>query len=100
MTVLTTVNTQEDFIVQMNGDYNTAFDEVSITVAGKSGDVIAVGSSYGILAKDKGVGASMVRVMVRGNPTTVNARALDFKALNVATTTTALATLGIIVVNK
>lgn len=100
MAVLATVNTQEGFIVQMNGDYNTAFDEVSITVAGKSGDVIAVGSSYGILAKDKGVGASMVRVMVRGNPTTVNARALDFKALNVATTTTALATLGIIVVNK
>ena len=100
MAVLATVSTQEDFIVQMNGDYNTAFDEVSITVAGKSGDVIAVGSSYGILAKDKGVGASMVRVMVRGNPTTVNARALDFKALNVATTTTALATLGIIVVNK
>ena len=100
MAVLATVNTQESFIVQMNGDYNAAFDVVSITVAGKSGDVIAVGSSYGILAKDKGVGASMVRVMVRGNPTTVNARALDFKALNVATTTTALATLGIIVVNK
>ena len=100
MAVLATVSTQEDFIVQMNGDYNVAFDELSITVAGKSGDVIAVGSSYGILAKDKGVGASMVRVMVRGNPTTVNARALDFKALNVATTTTALATLGIIVVNK
>ena len=100
MAVLATVNTQENFIVQMNGDYNTAFDEVSITVAGKSGDVIAIGSSFGILAKDKGVGASMVRVMVRGNPTTVNARALDFKALNVATTTTALASQNIIVVNK
>ena len=38
--------------------------------------------------------------MVRGNPTTVNAKALNFKALNVATTTTALASQGIIVVNK
>ena len=100
MAVLATVSTQEDFIVQMNGDYNVAFDEVSITVAGKSGDVIAVGSSFGILAKDKGAGASLVRVMVRGNPTTVNARALDFKALNVTTTITALASQNIIVVNK
>lgn len=100
MAVLATISTQEDFIVQMNGDYNTAFDEVSITVAGKSGDVIAVGSSYGILAKDKGVGASFVRVMVRGNPTTVNARALDFKALDVNATIKALASQNIIVVNK
>ena len=100
MAVLATNNTQEGFIVQMNGDYNTAFDALSITVAGKSGDVIAVGSSYGILAKDKGVCASLVRVMVRGNPTTVNARALDFKGLNVTTVTTALAVQGIIIVNK
>lgn len=100
MTVLATVSTQEDFIVQMNGDYNTAFDEVSITVAGKSGDVIAVGGAYGILAKDKGVGASFVRVMVRGNPTTVNAQALDFKALDVNATIKALASQNIIVVNK
>ena len=100
MAVLTTISLQEDFIVQMNGDYNTAFDVLNITVAGKSGDVIAIGSSYGILAKEKGAIASLVRVMVRGNPTTVNARALDFKALNVTTATTALASQGIIVVNK
>lgn len=100
MAVLATISTQEDFIVQMNGDYNVAFDEMSVTVAGKSGDVIAVGSAFGILAKDKEAGASFVRVMVRGNPTTVNAKALNFKALNVATTITALASQGIIVVNK
>ena len=100
MAVLTTISPQEDFIVQMNGDYNTAFDVLNSAVAGKSGDVIAIGSSYGILTKEKGAIASLVRVMVRGNPTTVNARALDFKALNVATATTALASQGIIVVNK
>ena len=100
MAVLATISTQEDFIVQMNGDYNTAFDEVSVTVAGKSGDVIAVGSAFGILAKDKEAGASFVRVMVRGNPTTVNAQALDFKSLNKETTIKALASQNIIVVNK
>lgn len=100
MAVLATISTQEDFIVQMNGDYNVAFDELSVTEAGKSGDVIAVGSKFGILAKDKEAGASFVRVMVRGNPTTVNAQALDFKALEVEATIAALEAQGIIVVNK
>ena len=100
MAVLATISTQEDFIVQMNGDYNVAFDELSVTEAGKSGDVIAVGSAFGILAKDKVAGAAFVRVMVRGNPTTVNAQALDFKALDVDATITALASQNIIVVNK
>ena len=44
MAVLATIGTKEDFIVQMNGDYNVAFDELNVTVAGNSGDVIAVGS--------------------------------------------------------
>ena len=45
MAVLTTIGSKEDFIVQMNGDYNVAFDEVNVTVAGNSGDVIAVKST-------------------------------------------------------
>ena len=100
MAVLTTIGNKENFIVQMNGDYNVAFDELNVTVAGNSGDVIAVGAGFGILAETKDATAKIVRVMVRGNPTTVNAKALNFKALNVATTTTALANQGIIVVNK
>ena len=100
MAVLTTIGNKEDFIVQMNGDYNVAFDELNVTVAGNSGDVIAVGNGFGILAETKDATAKIVRVMVRGNPTTVNAKALNFKALNVATTTTALANQGIIVVNN
>lgn len=100
MAVLATVNSKESFIVQMNGDYNVAFDELNVTVAGNSGDVIAVGSGFGILAETKDATAKIVRVLVRGNPTTVNAKAINFKALNVATTTTALASQGIIVVNK
>ena len=100
MAVLTTIGNKENFIVQMNGDYNVAFDFMNVTVAGNSGDVIAVGTGFGILAETKDANAKIVRVMVRGTPTTVNAKALNFKALNVATTTTALANQGIIVVNK
>ena len=100
MAVLTTIGSKEDFIVQMNGDYNVAFDELNVTVAGNSGDVIAVGSGFGILVETKDATAKIVRVMVRGNPTTVNAQALDFKALDVNATIKALASQNIIVVNK
>lgn len=100
MAILATIGTKEDFIVQMNGDYNVPFDEVNVTVAGNSGDVIAIGNKFGILAETKDATAKIVRVMVRGNPTTVNAKAINFKALDVATTTVALANQGIIVVNN
>lgn len=100
MAVLTTIGSKEGFIIQMNGDYNVAFDELLVTSAGNSGDVIALGSGFGILAETKDATAKIVRVLVRGNPTTVNAKALNFKALNVTTTSTALASQGIIVVNN
>ena len=100
MAVLQTIAAKEDFIVQLNGDYNLPFDELEITQAGKSGDVIAVGEGVGILAEDKEAGAKRVRVMVRGNPTTVNAQALNFGEGDVAGGTTILASKGIIVVNQ
>ena len=101
MAVLQTIAAKEDFIVQLNGDYNLPFDELEITQAGKSGDVIAVGEGVGILAEDKEAGAKRVRVMVRGNPTTVNAQALDFGGVEYVESSTAyLATQGIIVVNQ
>lgn len=102
MTMIKEVGVKEDFLVQMNGDYNVAFDQVNVTVAGKSGDVITVSAGvFGILADDKPEAtAKKVRVLVRGNPTTVNAKALKFGSLNVATTTTTLEKQGIILVNK
>lgn len=101
MAILNTVTPKEDFLVQMNGDYNTTFDQVSVAVAGKSGDVITVSAGvFGILADDKPLAAAKkVRVMVRGNPTTVNSKALKFGALAVPATTLALEKQGIIVVN-
>lgn len=104
MTMIQEIGTKEDFLVQMNGDYNTVFDQVSVAVAGKSGDVIAVSvgaNPFGILADDKpDAAAKTVRVMVRGNPTTVNSKALNFGSLAVPATTLALEKQGIIVVNK
>ena len=102
MAILNTVTPKEDFLVQMNGDYNTTFDQVSVAVAGKSGDVITVSTGvFGILADDKPLAAAKkVRVMVRGNPTTVNSKALNFGSLAVPATTLALEKQGILVVNK
>ena len=101
MAILATISAQEDFIVQMNGDYNVAFDEVSVSVSGVAGQVIEVNGTYGILAKDKPEAtAEVVRVLVRGNPTTVNAQALTWGSLEQATVEAALDAQGIIVVNK
>lgn len=101
MTMIKEVGVKEDFLVQMNGDYNTAFDQVEVSVEGVAGEVITVGSGFGILADDKPEAtAKKVRVLVRGNPTTVNAQALTYGSNPVEATNTALAEQGIIVVNK
>lgn len=100
MAILNTVTPKEDFLVQMNGDYNVPFDEMEVTVAGVAGEVITVGDGFGILADSKEEGAQRVRVLVRGNPTTVNAQALTYGSNPVEATDTALAEQGIIVVNK
>ena len=100
MAILNTVTPKEDFLVQMNGDYNVPFDEMEVTVAGVAGEVITVGDGFGILADSKEAGAQRVRVLVRGNPTSVNAQALTYGANPVEATDTALAEQGIIVVNK
>lgn len=107
MSVVTTVNQQEAFLVQLNGDYNVPFDEVTCTVAAAlpAGTVLkdlataAVDidtAAIGILAVDKPAGTQVVRLMSRGNPSTVNAQAISVKS---ATVIAALAALDIIVVN-
>lgn len=97
MPVLTTVAAKEDFIVQMNGDYNLPFDELELEADVVAGEVIAVGDGFGIAA-EAGADGDFIRVMVRGNPTTVNAQALvDYVA---ATHDAAFAEVGIVVVNK
>lgn len=108
MPVITTIGAQEDFIVQMNGDYNVPFDEMALAVAAVSGQVVAVGDGFGIVGTAvfpsavNGSGqwaiGTRVRVMTRGNPTTVNAQALV--GYVAATHDAAFADAGIVVVNK
>lgn len=105
------VGNKEGFLVQMNGDYNIPFDELSITVAGAlpSGTVLESTSAVaddestevlGILAEDKPSGTQPCRVMVRGNPTTVNRQALSYGDADEDDMDALLAAKGIIVVNS
>ena len=97
MSVIATVKPQEDFIVQMNGDYNIAFDEVALAADAAAGDVVEVGDGFGIVAK-AGVTGAVVRVMVRGNPTTVDGSKLNYGALVEADAQSAFKAAGIILV--
>lgn len=91
MSVISTVKAPEQFIVEVNGDYNILFEEVQVSVAGAlpSGTVLAdaataaVGGEsevLGILADDKPAGTAWVRVMTKGNPSKVRAESLSVDA--------------------
>ena len=83
MAIVTTVKAPEQFIVDINGDYNVCFESINVTAAAAlpSGTVLkdaataAVAAdtvAIGILAEDKPAGTKIVRVMVRGNPSLIN----------------------------
>jgi len=103
-----TVSNKEGFLVQMNGDYNVPFDEVEITGTFQSGQVLADASTavsssssevLGIVAEDVD-GTAWVRVLTRGNPTTVNAQELIIGDAVAADVYAALEEKGIVVVNQ
>lgn len=98
MAKLQTVVAKEDFIVEINGDYNVPFTEFKATAALVAGEVfeLAVGGDVGIAASNAAIG-EWVRVMVRGNPTTVNAQALTGLT---APFEASLKAQGVVVVNK
>lgn len=84
MAIVNTVTPREGFIVQMGGDYNLPFDEVEVNGTFASGTILENATTeagadsdtiLGILAEDVD-GQGYARVMVRGNPTSVNAQAL------------------------
>ena len=83
MATITTVKAPEQFIVDVNGDYNVCFESINVTAAAAlpSGTVLRDAATaslaadtvvLGILAEDKPAGAKMVRVMVRGNPSLID----------------------------
>ena len=94
MATLATIKQPEDFIVQMNGDYDICFDTVAVTVAGalvagtvlKTAAAVAIAADtavMGILAEDKPAGAARVRVMTRGNPTLIDSGKLSVSSVTV-----------------
>lgn len=70
-----TVKAKEDFIVQLNGDYNVIFGEFVAPKALVSGEVSSVSGVWFIAAAPAASGA-YVRGVCRGNPTTINTQAL------------------------
>ena len=104
MSLITTIKAPEQFILQVNGDYDVLFDTVVVTVAGalpagtvlKNAATAAVAADtavMGVLAEDKAAGTQRVRVMTRGNPTLVDAAQLSVSS---ATVVAALEAKGIV----
>ena len=104
MSLITTIKAPEQFILQVNGDYNVMFDTVVVTVAGAlpagtvlkdaaTASVAADNTVLGVLAEDKAAGTQRVRVMTRGNPTLVDAAQLSVSS---ATVVAALEAKGIV----
>ena len=94
MATLATIKQPEDFIVQMNGDYDICFDTVAVTAAAalvagtvlKNAATAAIAGDtavLGILAEDKPAGAARVRVMTRGNPTLIDGAKLSVSSATV-----------------
>lgn len=99
---------KEGFLVQVNGDYNVPFEEVEVTGTFKSGTVLESASAaadadsavvFGILAEDVTGTDVHARVMVRGNPSTVNAQELVYGTAVASVIDPLLAAKGIVVVN-
>ena len=94
MALITTIKAPEQFILQVNGEYNMLFDTVVVTVAGAlpagtvlkdaaTASVAADTTVLGILAEDKAAGTQRVRVMTRGNPTLVDSAQLSVSSATV-----------------
>ena len=94
MSLITTIKAPEQFILQVNGDYNVLFDAVAVTVAGAlpagtvlkdaaTASVAADTTVLGVLAEAKAAGTQRVRVMTRGNPTLVDAAQLSVASATV-----------------
>ena len=104
MSVITTVTAPEQFIIEVNGDYNILFESVTCTVAGAlasgtplkdaaTASIAADTVVLGVLADAKPAGTAIVRVMVRGNPTLIDSGKL---AVTSATIQAALEAKGIV----
>lgn len=101
MPKINTIKPKEDFIVQANGDYNMLFQSAEVTGPRASGDVIEVGGYTAIASEEiKSGETKFTRVMVRGNPTSVDYQKLDFGSLVEADAIADMEAHGILIVNQ
>lgn len=107
MPKVATIKAPEQFIVHCN-DYDIQFDAVAVTVAGVSGDILESASAkvsslstevLGILAEDTD-GTGKVRVLVRGNPSSVDREKLGYGDAVESSVDALLNAKGIVVVNN
>ncbi len=107
MTKIQTVNPQGDHWIVHTDDYDIQFAAVEVTVTGETGAILENASTkvtgtstevLGILAEDTD-GTGFVRVMVRGNPSQVNGKSLDYNTSTKADIDALLEEKGIVVVN-
>lgn len=89
MAKLQTVKPSEQWLLEVNGGYDILFAEVTLAAAAVDGEVISAPVA-GIVSKGGALG-DKVRVMVRGNPSKVDASQLTGS-------TAGLAALGILAV--
>ncbi|SDO36931.1 hypothetical protein [Vreelandella arcis] len=109
MTKINTVSAKGDSFLVHSDDYDVMFDALNVTVSGVAGDVLETSDAkvtdtsaevLGILAEDTDGSQGNVRVMVRGNPTTVDAQKLNYNTSVAADIDALLEEKGIVAVNK
>lgn len=74
MPILETVKQPEQWVIEVNGGYDILFDEVTLGADAVDGEVI-IAPVDGIVSGG-GLTGERVRVMVRGNPSKVDASQL------------------------
>ena len=82
MPILETVKQPEQWLLEVNGSYDICFAEVQLAADAVDGEVIAAPVA-GIVSKGGSTG-DFVRVMVRGNPSKVDAEQLTGDASGLA----------------
>ncbi|MGM0985560.1 MAG: hypothetical protein ACQEXI_01065 [Pseudomonadota bacterium] len=109
MTKINTIGPKGDTFLVHTNDYDVQFDAVNVTVSGVAGDILESPSLQvsststgviGILAEETDGTAGPVRVMTRGNPSSVDHQKLNYNDATEADVQGWLEEVGIVVVNK
>ncbi|PWW28762.1 hypothetical protein [Chromohalobacter israelensis] len=109
MAKINTIGPKGDTFLVHTNDYDIQYDAVNVTVAGVAGDILESASLQvsststgiiGILAEETDGTAGPVRVMTRGNPSSVDHQKLNYNDAVQADVQGWLEDMGIVVVNK